>query len=189
MFIKEWLISTIIQLAVLMDKVNESSYTESVALISKRKEHSARRRGSITVTKTFRIFLLVAFLILAAIAISLGVTLSLVLRHHPEKYTKTFKNAAVATDAAPCSTIGSDILKKGGSAVDAGIASLFCVGVINLHSTGIGGGGFLIYYNATNKSSTVIDFRERAPGNISNATMDRYIHDDTSTTKGIIIMY
>ena len=175
-----------------MDKVNESSYTESMALISKRKEKRAGIKGSITVTKTFRIFLVVAFLILAAIAISLGVTLSLVLRNHTEKiekYTKTFKNAAVATDAAPCSTVGSDILKKGGSAVDAGIASLFCVGVINLHSTGIGGGGFLIYYNATNKSSTVIDFRERAPGNISNATMKRYIQDETSTTKGFIIMY
>ena len=74
-----------------------------------------------------------------------------------------YQHAAVAADAAVCSQVGADILKKNGSAVDAAIASLFCVGVVNLHSTGIGGGGFMVYYNATSRKSTFIDYREVAP--------------------------
>lgn len=81
----------------------------------------------------------------------------------PTVAADTFKTAAVAADASQCSRVGVEILKKDGSAVDAAIASLLCVGVINMHSTGIGGGGYLVYYNATSKKATVIDYRETAP--------------------------
>ena len=39
-----------------------------------------------------------------------------------------FKHAAVAADNAQCSKVGSDVLKDGGSAVDAAIATLLCLG-------------------------------------------------------------
>ena len=39
-----------------------------------------------------------------------------------------FKHAAVAADNAECSKVGSDVLKEGGSAVDATIATMLCLG-------------------------------------------------------------
>ena len=81
----------------------------------------------------------------------------------------TYKHAAVAADAPQCSKVGVDILKKDGSAVDAAIASLLCVGVVNFHSTGIGGGGFMVYYNATSKTATTFDYRETAPGRANSS--------------------
>lgn len=49
-----------------------------------------------------------------------------------------YQHAVVASDAGPCSEIGRDILKKNGTAVDSAIAALFCVGVYNMHSAGVG---------------------------------------------------
>lgn len=74
-----------------------------------------------------------------------------------------YQHAAVAADNAECSKIGRNILKKGGSAVDSAIAAILCVGVINLHSTGIGGGGFMMVYDSHKRSAEMIDFRETAP--------------------------
>ncbi|XP_066018957.1 glutathione hydrolase 1 proenzyme-like [Pocillopora verrucosa] len=59
--------------------------------------------------------------------------------------------------------IGENILKANGSAVDAAIAAMFCLGVVSMHSSGIGGGGVMLVYNQISKKATVIDFRETAP--------------------------
>lgn len=74
-----------------------------------------------------------------------------------------YSKAAVATDAGVCSEIGAGILKKGGNAVDAAISSLLCVGVVNLHSTGIGGGGYMIFYQSITQKLYALDYREVAP--------------------------
>ncbi|KAL9980089.1 hypothetical protein ACROYT_G008632 [Oculina patagonica] len=75
-----------------------------------------------------------------------------------------YKHAVVASDAGPCSEIGREILKKGGSAMDSAIAALFCIGVYNMHSAGVGGGGFMVVYKKSTRFVEVIDFREEAPG-------------------------
>ena len=72
-------------------------------------------------------------------------------------------------------------MKKNGSAIDAAVASLFCTGVVNLHSTGIGGGGFLVYYNRTTKKSEVFDFRETAP---AAASEKMFVPNNVSSTAG-----
>ena len=56
-----------------------------------------------------------------------------------------------------------DVLKKGGSAVDATIAAALVMGVVEPQASGIGGGGFLLHYDAAKKALTAIDGRETAP--------------------------
>src|SRR5690348_2153811 len=54
------------------------------------------------------------------------------------------------------------VLKEGGNAVDAAIASCLCIGTINSFSAGIGGGGFMAI-RLPNGTVETIDFRETAP--------------------------
>ena len=81
--------------------------------------------------------------------------------------SQTFAKAAVAADAKQCSQIGVGILRQGGNAIDAAVAAMLGVGVVNLHSTGIGGGGFMMIYNSRSRTSHAIDFRDKAPMNAS----------------------
>ena len=46
-----------------------------------------------------------------------------------------------------CGSTCRDILKENGSSVDAAIAALFCLGVHDVHSAGIGGGLFMLIYD------------------------------------------
>ncbi|XP_065055046.1 glutathione hydrolase 1 proenzyme-like [Rhopilema esculentum] len=85
----------------------------------------------------------------------------------PPNAAKVFAKAAVATDHELCSNIGKDILKQHGSAVDSLIASLICVGAVNLHSTGIGGGGFMVVYNRKEKKAETFDYRETGPATMT----------------------
>jgi len=78
----------------------------------------------------------------------------------PPGATEKFMVAAANPVAAK---VGLDILKKGGSAVDAAIAVQLMLTLVEPQSSGIGGGGFLIHYNAAEKKLTAYDGRETAP--------------------------
>ncbi|KAI7895210.1 gamma-glutamyltranspeptidase [Mucor mucedo] len=80
---------------------------------------------------------------------------------------------AVAVEAEECSNVGVDILKQGGNAVDAAIASTLCIGVIDSFATGIGGGGFMLI-RSPNGTFEFIDFRETAP---DASTEDMFVRD------------
>ncbi|KAK6860825.1 gamma-glutamyltranspeptidase [Apiospora arundinis] len=72
------------------------------------------------------------------------------------------KLGAVASESSVCSHIGVDLLKAGGNAADALVGTVFCVGVIGMMHSGIGGGGFMLV-RAPNGTYEFIDFREVAP--------------------------
>ena len=54
-------------------------------------------------------------------------------------HTQVLPRGAVATDSQQCSQIGVDALQKGGNAIDAAIASMLCMCVVNPHITSVGG--------------------------------------------------
>ena len=82
---------------------------------------------------------------------------------NPSSLGGPYSRQAVATDTEKCSEIGNKILNANGSAVDAAIAAMFCLGVLNMHSSGVGGGGVMLVYIRKLKKAKVIDFRETAP--------------------------
>jgi len=74
----------------------------------------------------------------------------------------TSRNGAVSSDVAVCSKHGVEILKIGGSAVDAAISTSLCLGTYNPFASGLGGGGFMVI-TLPNGTSLTINFRETAP--------------------------
>jgi gamma-glutamyltranspeptidase/glutathione hydrolase len=70
---------------------------------------------------------------------------------------------AIASENPTATRIAMDVLEKGGSAADAAIAGVLAVGVTHPVSSGLGGGGFALVWDAKTKKATVLDFREKAP--------------------------
>jgi gamma-glutamyltranspeptidase/glutathione hydrolase len=97
--------------------------------------------------------LLRSLLLLGAVAATTGATRA------PLKV----RRGAVASSHVLASQVGVDILRRGGSAVDAAVAVAFVVGVVEPHSAGMGGGGFALWYQAHGRVVRALDFRERAP--------------------------
>jgi len=81
------------------------------------------------------------------------------------------KNGAVVSAHALASEIGVNILKQGGNAVDAAIATQLALAVVFSGAGNIGGGGFMIIH-LKNGKNMAIDFREVAPG---TASRDMYL--------------
>src|SRR5436309_394310 len=77
----------------------------------------------------------------------------------------------VATDEELGSQAGVEILKRGGNAIDAAVATAFALAVVEPAAGNIGGGGFMLVRLASGKT-TFFDYREVAPG---KATRDMYI--------------
>lgn len=76
----------------------------------------------------------------------------------------------MVVSANPLATeAGLAVLREGGSAADALIAVQTVLGLVEPQSSGIGGGGFLVWYDAATGEVTTIDGRETAPGSATTS--------------------
>ena len=95
------------------------------------------------------------------------ITFSLIACELGSDYTKTNqnlnnKNGAVSSTSSLASAAGIDIMKKGGNAFDAIVATGFTLAVTSPSNGNIGGGGFMVARTAEGEIVT-LDFREKAP--------------------------
>ena len=113
-----------------------------------------------------------AVLVAASIASSLHAGSQIVAEH-----------AAVTTISPYATQVGVETLKRGGNAIDAAVAIAFALAVTHPQAGNIGGGGFLVYYEAKTKQVWTLDFREVSP---ADAKSEMYVRKDGTLTDNSI---
>jgi len=97
----------------------------------------------------------------------------------PPKNPVAIGTGGAVTSVDPAATrAGLEVLRAGGNAADAAVATAAALGVTEPYSAGIGGGGFFVYYDAGTGDVSTIDGRETAP-----AAMPRDAFIDPATNK------
>jgi gamma-glutamyltranspeptidase/glutathione hydrolase len=91
------------------------------------------------------------------------------------------KNGMVASAHFEASNVGVEILKKGGNAIDAAIATHFALAVVFPFAGNLGGGGFAVIRENNGKTHT-LDFREKAP---LKAHRDMYLDENGNVIQGL----
>jgi len=80
-----------------------------------------------------------------------------------QPWAKVGRLGMVASDSAYASRAGAEVLRSGGNAVDAAVATSLALAVTRPYSTGLGGGGFFMFRLAKTGEVFVLDARECAP--------------------------
>lgn len=81
----------------------------------------------------------------------------------------------VVSQSGPASEVGAEMLRKGGNAVDAAVATAFALAVTLPRAGNLGGDGFMLVYMADTKKTVAIDYRGTAP---LATTLDFYRDED-----------
>jgi len=113
--------------------------------------------------------LLLSFLAINAVAWSLAVA------KPPAGAAVTGQQTAAVVAANPMAVeAGMEILRKGGSAVDAAVAVQAMLGLVEPQSSGVGGGSFMLLFSGSTGALTALDGREKAP---AGATPDMFLDE------------
>jgi gamma-glutamyltranspeptidase / glutathione hydrolase len=100
---------------------------------------------------------------------------------HEPVVGKTTDSAMVVSAHPLASRVGTEILHKGGNAVDAAIATQFALAVVFPQAGNIGGGGFMVLRQADGTVAT-LDYREKAP---AASTADMYLDSARNPVPGL----
>ena len=69
----------------------------------------------------------------------------------------------VVSQRQSASEVGAEILRRGGNAVDAAVATGLALAVVLPRAGNLGGGGFMVVYLKDKDKTVTIDYREKAP--------------------------
>ncbi|MEV4894615.1 gamma-glutamyltransferase [Nonomuraea sp. NPDC055795] len=89
---------------------------------------------------------------------------------------------AVSTVDLDASKAAVAVLKKGGNAMDAAVAAGAVLGVTEPYSSGLAGGGFMVYYDASRRKVYTIDGRETAPRAMTSTSLEGIPFDEGVTS-------
>ena len=86
-----------------------------------------------------------------------------------KKSSVSSKGGVVSSHHFEASNIGTEILNSGGNAVDAAVAMGLALGIVEPWMSGIGGCGFMVYYDSKSQKSYSIDFGVKSPINLNTS--------------------
>lgn len=114
-------------------------------------------------------------LLLVLIGLSQMVACAVPARLDPDLPSSFKASESMVVTAHPLATqAGVGILEQGGTAVDAMIAVQAVLGLVEPQSSGLGGGAFVVYFDAETQQTTTFDGREKAP---AAATQARFLRE------------
>lgn len=130
-----------------------------------------RKRGA----RLVRFFLLLALLVPALVGLPAEAQRKQLLEYPSIHAPVVGTRGMVVSQNEIASRVGADILRRGGNAIDAAIATAFTLAVTLPRAGNLGGDGFMTIYDARANQVRVIDFRGVAP---AAATLERFVDDN-----------
>lgn len=103
----------------------------------------------------------------------------------PAQDSAAWQHGVVAADHQAASRAGLEILERGGNVVDAAVATSFALSVVRPASCGIGGGGFMLIWDATRRKAVALDYRERAPATASRDMFREAVVTESSESPAV----